>query len=257
MEQFSDGPLARPRAERQGGRGGRRLAGGRAKGLASGKPPSGAPSKARGLMEHSATIDAGSLGQSLPAHLSPPHSDPLRRKVMVVETSGSGSSGNIRSDLASGHGTPVGTSVPGDVSDVGGANSSKATSSVVNDVTNKPDGEGPVAIVVSSPAQGQEESDPAPSITSSLPPSRTPQVGMDTPDVAGVSRYIAQLRARGHKRSSSAPVQSQPPPLMATGMGEGGGAEEGTSGEGKVAMATVSSVIVQLSSGDSCAHHHL
>jgi len=46
------------------------------------------------------------------------------------------------------------------------------------------------------------------SLTTAAKPSHE---GKDEPDV-GVNKYIAQMRARGHKRSSSAPISYQPPP---------------------------------------------
>ena len=46
------------------------------------------------------------------------------------------------------------------------------------------------------------------SLTTAAEPSHG---GKDEPDV-GVNKYIAQMRARGHKRSSSAPISYQPPP---------------------------------------------
>ena len=60
----------------------------------------------------------------------------------------------------------------------------------------------------------EEVANPLPNsqITRSLTTAAEPSHGgKDEPDV-GVNKYIAQMRARGHKRSSSAPISYQPPP---------------------------------------------
>ena len=55
-------------------------------------------------------------------------------------------------------------------------------------------------------------------------------------DVGGIRNYIAQMRARGHKRASSAPVHYQPPaaPSLGQPTGEGGKRERGKTRRGKV-----------------------
>ncbi len=231
-EKSDDGPLARPRGERLGGRGARKLAGGRGEGPFSRKPPSGASSQSKkGLIAHSATIDVSSLGQSLPAHLLGSHrTDPLHRKAKSPDTTTAVaiSSGDVRTELSGNNVTPSETDVPGGMTGGGGAKdgptnvaettieldhlSPSTPSSLVttNGVTNRLGEDDTVDITVSRPAE--EERGGVPSLPTP-PPSQPPQVDMDHPDVAGVSRYIAQLRARGHKRSSSAPVHSQPSPM--------------------------------------------
>ena len=74
-----------------------------------------------------------------------------------------------------------------------------------------------VKIVVSELNRGDSIPNPQPqSQTHSLPMSTVaPGKGQDEPD-AGVSSYVARMRARGHKRSSSAPVPYQPPSMPPT-----------------------------------------
>ena len=74
-----------------------------------------------------------------------------------------------------------------------------------------------VKIAVSEFNRGDSIPNPSPqSQTHSLPMSTVaPGNRQDEPD-AGVSSYIARMRARGHKRSSSAPVPYQPPPMPPT-----------------------------------------
>ena len=74
-----------------------------------------------------------------------------------------------------------------------------------------------VKIAVSEFNRGDSIPNPSPqSQTHSLPMSTVaPGNRQNEPD-AGVSSYIARMRARGHKRSSSAPVPYQPPPMPPT-----------------------------------------
>ena len=103
-----------------------------------------------------------------------------------------------------------------------------------NSGTDSPSQEQPtsVEIMVSEFNRGDSVANPSPSPHSqicSLPISTVgavpPCQGQDEPD-AGVSSYIARMRARGHRRSSSAPVPYQPPPMPPTvelkTKGEGG-----------------------------------
>lgn len=91
-----------------------------------------------------------------------------------------------------------------------------------NSGTDSPSQEQPtsVQITVSEFNRGDSVADPSPhSQTCSLKISTvgavSPRHGQDEPD-SGVSSYIARMKARGHKRSSSAPVPYQPPPMPST-----------------------------------------
>ena len=78
-----------------------------------------------------------------------------------------------------------------------------------------------VKIVVSELNRGDSIANPSPqSQTRSLPISTvaavSPGKGQDDEPDAGVSSYIARMKVRGHRRSSSAPVPYQPPPMPPT-----------------------------------------
>ena len=127
-------------------------------------------------------FDSVDVSKSLPPDLlSPPRTDPLHRKIR---------------SLGAGEAIPTGEGFDED-------ETSKLQSTSPNGSHKQ---EGGVAIKVTRPSTG--DSDPP---TPHRPSPEASPGSSDQPDLA-VSSYIAKLRARGHRRASSAPVHSRPQP---------------------------------------------